>query len=147
MTIRRINLDNLDATLPPPLFSYNDVTSFWTQEAKLNGSFPPYNLSKNLDSTAFNLKLAIAGFGPEDISVSVEDNHLIIKGDAETLTLDAGNTYVHKGIAERSFTRSFTLGDYVEVKDVSYKNGILDVYMELVLPEHKKPKLFQITNK
>lgn len=144
MTIRRINLDNLEATLPPPLFSYDNVTSFWTQEAKLNGTFPPYNLSKNSNSTAFNLKLAIAGFGPEDVSVSVEDNHLIIKGNAETVSLDTDSIYVHKGIAERSFTRSFTLGDYIEVERVSYKNGILDVYMELVLPEHKKPKAFLI---
>lgn len=143
---RRINLTDLEVLnlQPPNIFSYNDVTSFWSKEAKLHGSFPPYNLSKNSDSTKFNLKLAIAGFGPEDISVSVEDNHLLIKGNAETLTLDTGSTYIHKGIAERSFTRSFTLGDYVEIKDLSYKNGILDIDMELVLPEHKKPKVFKI---
>ena len=142
MTLRRINLD---ATIPS-LF-YNDVASFWTQEAKLTGTFPPYNLSKNSDSTQFHLELAVAGFGPDDVEVSVEDNQLVIKGKTNNQGLDDRYTYAHKGIAERSFTRTFTLGEYVEVKEVTYKNGILDVYMELVLPEHKKPKKFEINSK
>jgi len=144
MTLRRINLDTPTF---PSLYFNNDVTSFWTQEAKLAGSFPPYNLTKNSDSTQFNLKLALAGFGPEDVDITVEDNQLIIKGKAVSQPLDDGSVYVHKGIAERSFTRTFTLGDYVEIKEVTYKNGILDVYMELVLPEHKKPKKFDIVTK
>lgn len=151
---RRICNDKLSALhaaitlIKPPekpgnLF-YDDVTAFWTQEAKLTGSFPPYNLLKNPGSTAFTLQLAIAGYGPEDVSVSVEDNHLLIKGTAEPESLDTDSIYVHKGIAGRSFTRSFTLGDNIVVKNVSYKIGILYIYMELNEPDRKKPTNFLI---
>ena len=141
-TYRRINFDSAFPTFP-----YNALTDFWTEQAKQSGSYPPYNLTKNSESTEFNLTLAVAGFGPDDIDVSVEENQLIIKGKVEPKNLEEGVTYVHKGIAERAFTRTFTLGEHVEVKGVAYSNGILDVKLELVVPEHKKPKKFVINKK
>ena len=86
-------------------------------------------------------------FSPEDLDVTVKDNKLIIKGEMQAKELPFGFAYAHKGIAERSFVRNFTLNEYIEVKDVTYTNGMLDVTLQLVLPESKKPKKFQITSK
>jgi molecular chaperone IbpA len=139
MNYRRITLDPLSF----PLFNYDNVTSFWNEQAKQSGTYPPYNLTKSEDSK-FNITFAVAGFAPEDLEVTVEDNQLHVKGKAEPKPLPEGVTYVHKGIAEREFIRSFTLGEYVEVTDVDYKNGMLSIDLELVLPESKKPKKFNI---
>lgn len=141
MTLRRINLD----TFPFP--SYDNLTNFWAEQAKQTGTYPPYNLTKNEDSTKFNITLAVAGFGPEDLDVSIEENQLIIQGKVKPKNLPEGISYVHKGIAERVFTKTFTLGEHVEVKDVTYQDGLLDVSLELVVPEHKKPKKFTISTK
>lgn len=148
MTVRRINLDNTFNLFDTVFGSgaYNQLPNFWAEQAKLSGNFPPYNLTKNEDSTQFNLTLAVAGFAPSDIDVSVRDNQLIIAGEIKQKeTTDSKETFVHRGIAERSFKKTFDLGEYVEVQNVSYKNGMLHVHLALVLPESKKPKKFQIT--
>lgn len=139
MTYRRISLDPISF----PLFNYDNLTTFWQEQAKQSGTYPPYNLTKSEDSK-FNLTFAVAGFSPEDLEVTVEDNTLNIKGKMQPKSLSDGVTYVHKGIAEREFTRSFTIGEYVEVKTVEYKNGMLSIDLEMVLPESKKPKKFNI---
>lgn len=145
MTYRRISVNN--GITNPPLFTHNLLSDFWVQQAKLSGTFPPYNLVKNEDNTKYILTLAVAGYGPNDISVSVEDNELIITGKLEPKNLPESMSYVHKGIAERMFTKTFPLGEYIEVTNVNYENGILEVYLELNLPEHKKPKKFNIITK
>lgn len=147
---RRINLDNgnnpfalFDSVFGPGAYSH--LPQFWTEQAKLTGNFPPYNLSKNEDSTKFNLQLAVAGFGPEEIDVSVNDNQLTISGEIKKKeTLSSKEIYVHRGIAERSFKKTFDLGEYVEVQNVSYSNGMLSISLALILPESKKPKKFLI---
>lgn len=148
-TVRRINLDN-----PMNLFdsvfgsgSYHQLPNIWAEQAKVTGNFPPYNLTKNEDATQYNLTLAVAGFDPEDIDVSVENNKLMIKGQAQAKNLPDGVSYVHKGIAERVFTKEFSLGEYVEVTSVTYENGLLDISLQLRVPEHKKPKKFSIAIK
>lgn len=141
MTYRRINLDDVNSLLNFPTTNIHD---FWNQQAKQSGTYPPYNLTKNEDSTKFNLTLAVAGFDPTDIDVSVKENKLIITGKVQPKNLPEGTSYVHKGIAERVFTKEFTLGEYVEVEGVTYKNGLLDISLHLIVPEHKKPKKFNI---
>jgi len=120
------------------------IAAYWNEQAKASGSFPPYNITKNDDSTEFNLSMAVAGFSPEDLDVTVKDSKLIVKGEMKAKELPFGFVYSHKGIAERSFTRVVTIGEYVEVKTVGYKNGMLDISLQLVLPESKKPKKFEI---
>ena len=127
--------------------SYNTLATYWTEQAKTAGSYPPYNIVKSDDNSHFTLSMAVAGFSPEDLDVVVKDNKLTIKGEVSSKELSPGFSYAHKGIAERSFTRMFTLGEYVEVKDVAYKNGMLDIQLEVILPENKKPKKFSITSK
>ena len=103
-------------------------------------SYPPYDLLK-LDEDTYRLSLAIAGFTKEDIDVSVDNGTLIIKGEIIEVT-DA--EVVHKGIASRKFTRSFALGEYMEVTGAELKDGMLNVNIDRVVPEEKKPKSIKI---
>ena len=103
-------------------------------------SYPPYDLLK-LDEDTYKLSLAIAGFSKEDIDVSVDNGTLIIKGEIVEVT-DA--EVVHKGIAGRKFTRSFALGEYMEVTGAEMKDGILNIHIDRIVPEEKKPKSIQI---
>jgi len=129
-----------------PIYS-NQLAAYWNEQAKTSGTFPPYNLLKNSDNSEFVLSLAVAGFSPDELDVTVKDSKLIITGNVESKDLPEGFSYAHKGIAERSFTKAFTLHEYVEVKEVTFKNGMLEVKLQLVLPENKRPKKFQITSK
>lgn len=104
-------------------------------------SYPPYNVIK-FDEDTYSLDLAVAGFDKEDLDISVKDNNLIIKGDKKPVEEDG--EYVYRGIATRKFTRSFALGEYMEVAEANVKNGILSVYILRVVPEEKKPKQISI---
>jgi molecular chaperone IbpA len=103
-------------------------------------SYPPYDLLK-LDEDTYRLSLAIAGFTKEDIDVSVDSGTLIIKGEIVEVT-DA--EVVHKGIAGRKFVRSFALGEYMEVTGAELKDGMLNINIDRVVPEDKKPKIIKI---
>ena len=103
-------------------------------------SYPPYDLLK-LDEDTYRISLAIAGFSKEDINVSVDNGTLIIKGEIVEVT-DA--EVVHKGIAGRKFVRSFALGEYMEVTSAELKDGMLNVNIDRIVPEEKKPKTIEI---
>jgi molecular chaperone IbpA len=103
-------------------------------------SYPPYDLLK-LDEDTYQISLAIAGFSKEDINVSVDNGTLIIKGEIVEVT-DA--EVVHKGIAGRKFTRTFALGEYMEVTSAELKDGMLHVHVVRIIPEDKKPKIIDI---
>jgi molecular chaperone IbpA len=103
-------------------------------------SYPPYDLLK-LDEDTYRITLAIAGFSKEDIDVSVDNGTLIIKGEI-TDVIDA--EVVHKGIASRKFVRSFALGEYMEVTGAELKDGMLNVNIDRIVPEEKKPKSIKI---
>jgi len=120
----------------------------WNRElARLNNahrtnsqSYPPYDLLK-LDEDTYKLSLAVAGFSKEDISVSIDNGSLIIKGEI----IDAIDAeIVHKGIAGRKFTRTFALGEYMEVTDAELKDGMLTINIDRIIPEDKKPKEIKI---
>ena len=103
-------------------------------------SYPPYDLLK-LDEDTYRLSLAIAGFSKEDINISIDSGTLIIKGEIVEV-IDA--EIVHKGIAGRKFTRSFALGEYMEVTGAEMKDGMLHINVDRVIPEDKKPKTIEI---
>ncbi len=103
-------------------------------------SYPPYDLLK-LDEDTYRLSLAVAGFSKNDINVSVENGSLSIKGEL-TEVIDA--EVVHKGIAGRKFTRTFALGEYMEVSSAELKDGMLTIDIVRVIPEEKKPKSIEI---
>ena len=103
-------------------------------------SYPPYDILK-LDEDTYKISLAVAGFSKDDINVSVDSGTLIIKGEIVEVT-DA--EVVHKGIAGRKFTRSFALGEYIEVTGADLKDGMLHINVERIVPEEKKPRSIKI---
>ena len=105
-------------------------------------AYPPFNLKKT-DDNVYVIEMAVAGFGKHDIEMTLEDNKLIIKGSTSNDTNDK-TEHLYKGIAERPFNRAFVLNDNVEVKNAQLINGMLKVWLEHMIPEHKKPKKIDI---
>lgn len=102
-------------------------------------NYPPYNIKK-IDDNKYSIEVAVAGFGKQDIEIELADSQLIIKGN----TSEDQNDYLHKGIASRAFTRKFVLNDYLEVKNAELLNGMLKIFLERIIPDHKKPKKIDI---
>jgi molecular chaperone IbpA len=108
-------------------------------------SYPPYDLVK-LDEDAYRLSIAVAGFSKEDINVSLDNGTLLIEGEIQE-QIDNRKKYpevVHKGIAGRKFTRTFALGEYMEVTGAEMKDGMLHISIDRIVPEDKKPKSIDI---
>ena len=105
-------------------------------------SYPPYNILKTGDST-FVIELAVAGFSQDDITIKVDGRKVLVTGKTPTTE----RTYLHKGIAGRSFERSFSLASNVNVVDADMENGMLIINLECIIPEKDKPKVIQIGSK
>jgi molecular chaperone IbpA len=110
--------------------------------SRSDDKYPPYNIAK-LDETHYVIELAVAGFSEEEIDIELKENSLTIKGNQPKK--DQETDYIYKGISNRSFDRTFTLADNVEVRNATVQNGILTVTLEQVIPEAQKPKKIQIT--
>ncbi len=110
------------------------------QLASRQTNYPPYDLLK-LDDDTYKLSLAVAGFSKNDIDVSVDNGTLIIKGEIAEVT---EAEVVHKGIAGRKFTRTFALGEYMEVTGAEMEDGMLHISIDRVVPEEKKPKTIKV---
>ena len=106
-----------------------------------NTNYPPYNIVKH-DAENFSIELAVAGFDKKEVSITKEKEVLIIEGSQEEVE---EQEFVHKGLASRSFRRSFTLADDIIVKGADMKNGILSVDLERVIPEEDKPQEIKIS--
>ena len=111
------------------------------QKTNSKVSYPPYNVLQ-FNEDEYRLDLAVAGFDKDEISVKVEDGSLIISGEQD-LDYDE-DVYLYRGIATRKFTRSFALGEFMEVDGAKFENGILSVLITRVIPEEKKPKAITI---
>lgn len=107
--------------------------------------YPPYNIKKTADDK-YVIELAVAGFSKTDLEITLDGGKLTIAGKTKDASdMDNANAYYfYKGIAERAFTRTFTLADSVEIKNAEMINGILKVWLENFIPEHKKPKKIDI---
>ena len=97
-----------------------------------NDGYPPYNIEQR-DTGAYRITLAVAGFGEEDLAITVEDSQLVVRGRQSDD--GAGKTYLHRGIAARQFQRSFVLADGVEVAQASMENGLLHIDLVRNQPE------------
>jgi len=108
-------------------------------------NYPPYNIIKT-GSYTYDIQLALAGYGKKDIDVSFEDSVLTVKSikDKDTKEVEENDGVLHKGIAKRNFTKSFTIAEDVEIKGAELKDGLLSVSMERVIPDHKKARTIQI---
>jgi molecular chaperone IbpA len=110
------------------------------------GAYPPYNIRKE-DDFNFVIELALAGFSEKDVEVELTENVLSIRSLSEKgkQNLDTPD-YVHRGIANRSFSRKFTLADDIIVRGAEFENGLLNITLERVVPDEKKPRIIPITN-
>ena len=104
--------------------------------------YPPYNIRKDADNV-YEITLAVAGFKKTDIEIELEDGTLKIVGNSAVLD-STEKEYLHKGIAERNFIRTFKLAEYVEVKDAKLEDGILRVSLFRNVPEALKPQKISI---
>ena len=106
-------------------------------------NYPPYNIVKTGDYT-YDIELALAGFSKKDIDITMEDGMLNIKSVVEATKDKDEDGVIHKGIAKRYFSKSFTIADDVEVKGAELKDGLLKVSLERIVPESKKPRTISI---
>ena len=108
-------------------------------------NYPPYNIVKTGKHT-YDVEVALAGYGKKDIDVTYEDGMLTIKSikDKETKEVEDNEGMLHKGIAKRMFSKSFTIADDVVVKGAELKDGLLKVSMERIIPEAKKARTITI---
>ena len=108
-----------------------------------DSGYPPYNIRK-LNEVQQVIEVALAGFSKDDIEVEVTDGKLVIRSTEDKEGESQSDSFVHKGIAKRAFSRSFTLSDDIIVKGADLKDGMLNIELEKVIPEEKKPRLIPI---
>ena len=118
---------------------------FFDMDLTRDSGYPPYNIRKD-NELQYSIEVALAGFSKDDIEVEVTDGNLTIRSIPEDRNAvdKVDESFVHKGIAKRSFLRSFTLSDDIIVKGADLKDGMLIVDLEKVIPDEKKPRLIKI---
>ncbi len=104
-------------------------------------SYPPYNIEKTGED-AYRLTMAVAGFSPEEVEVTVHESSLLVTGKAKQE--NDGGRYLHRGIARRAFERRFSLADYLKVVGANLDNGMLHVDLVREVPEAAKPRKIAI---
>ena len=114
-----------------------------TTLSKVIPNYPPYNIVK-VDDNKYVIEMAVAGFGKHNLDLEFQDGSLVVSGS--TTIGDENNQYLYKGIADRSFSRKFSLADTVEIKNAELVNGMLKIWLENIIPDSKKPKKIDITD-
>ncbi len=108
--------------------------------------WPPYNIERLIseaeDGDSYRIEVAVAGFRPDQLNIEVKENVLTVTGKKDGD--DANRTFLHRGLAERSFERRFQLADHIKVTDADLANGLLSITLTLEVPEAKKPKTIAI---
>lgn len=126
---------------------YDDMLKHMTESTKNFQkvfSYPPYNIRK-VDDTKYVIEIALAGFGKQDLELTLDNSTLTVKGEMKSDSEDS--EYIFKGIAERAFTRSFNLADSVTINNAEMINGMLKIWLERLIPESKKPRKIDIEDK
>ena len=100
-------------------------------------NYPPYNLVQ-VSNVESRLEIALAGFRKAEVNVYTQDGKLFIEGQKEDK--ETGTNYIHRGMAQRSFTRSWTLSDETEVRSVSFEDGLLNIELGKIVPDHHQRK-------
>jgi len=102
-----------------------------------NSKYPPYNIIKGPGSYA--IQFALAGWRMNELSITMEKNVLTVKGNKDYSIKSENEEFVHKGISERSFIQQFTVGDRVHIIDAQLDNGMLEINMNVIIPDEDKP--------
>ena len=108
---------------------------FSLHETRTN--YPPYNLVQ-VSNVESRLELALAGFKKKQVNVYTQDGKLFVEGQREDG--ETGTEYIHRGVAQRSFTRSWTLAEDTEVRSVEFEDGLLSVVLGRIVPQHHQRK-------
>ena len=109
-------------------------------------SYPPYNIEKTGDDT-YRITMAVAGFGEDDLDVTVKENSLVVKAakaKAEDGETETAVKYLHRGIATRAFERRFELAEHIKVTGAGLENGLLSIELAREVPEAAKPRTIKI---
>ncbi|NTF18184.1 Hsp20 family protein [Agrobacterium rubi] len=134
---------NARIVTPSALIGFDRILKLATDtiESQKASTYPPYNIVE-LSKTQFQVVIALAGFTPEEVEITTEEGVLTIK--AEKKAEDEAVKYLHRGIAVRSFTRTFGLADLLEVRGAKFQNGLLVIDLERVVPEAQQKKVIPI---
>lgn len=119
------------------LFNLIDESTRWTAD---DTSYPPYNIER-LGDDHYQISLALAGFNPDDVTITAEQNVLTVEGRKAE---QAEHHYLYQGISARPFRRVFSLADYVQVRDASFEGGLLKIDLVREVPEAMKPRRIAI---
>ena len=111
-----------------------------TAQRATEEGYPPYNIER-LAEDRYQIALAVAGFSPEEIAITAEQNVVTIEGGK---TEKAEREFLYRGISTRHFKRQFNLADYVQVKDAIFDNGLLKIELVREIPEAMKPRRIAI---
>jgi len=144
------SLFDFHKTLDPFTVGYDkffkDIEEVTKNVAKNVPSYPPYNI-KQVSKNKYVIELAVAGFAKSDIEVTLEGNKLVIKGAAKEDELKEEENFLFKGIANRNFSRSFTLADKIEIGQAEMVNGMLRVWLENLVQTQDTIKKITIKEK
>lgn len=128
-----------------PLFrstiGFDRLTRLAEAATRPDASYPPYNIEVTGDN-AYRLTMAVAGFKPEELEVTVKENSLVVIGQAKTE--GAVGQALYRGIARRAFERRFQLADHIKVSGATLENGLLSVDLVREVPEAMKPRRVEI---
>ncbi len=112
-----------------------------TQRLEGQDNYPPYDIVRTGEN-AYRISLALAGFSPDEINITAQQNRLTVNGSKAEHK--GGHEYMHQGIAARSFERQFNLEDHVEVEGAAFENGLLQIELARKIPEAMKPRKIEI---
>ncbi len=117
----------------PFLLGFEQLERMAEQAAKTGSDgYPPFNIEQ-VDENAYRITLAVAGFGEDDLSITIENSKLTVRG--EQSGDDKERVFLHRGIARRQFQKHFVLADGVEVTGATLENGLLHIDLRRVLPD------------
>jgi len=119
---------------------FNELERTFT--ATKQDNYPPYNIIRTGENS-FSIEVAVAGFAENELDVELRNRLLTVRGERKRDS-DTEWEYLHRGISGRNFERTFPLGENVEIKTATVQNGVLSVYLELIVPEEAKPKKIPI---
>ncbi len=144
MTLSRYtskDLDKIFDAVSTYSVGYDDLFNRMLSYGQVTPQYPPYNVVKESD-TRWRIEMALAGWSRDDLEISTETNVLCVKSKADK---ESDDDYIHRGVAKRSFARSFNISEDVEVGDISYKDGLLAIHLTKIVPDKQKRKVYQIS--
>ena len=123
---------------------FNDLFQQMVDTAdKQYDAYPPYNIEKSGDDQ-YKIVMAVAGFTMNDLTITAQGESLSVAGKMEDKPKDEGTTFLHRGIATRSFQRTFRLADHIKVVSAEMNDGLLTIHLLREVPEEAKPRMIPI---